>query len=252
MPAYRLIEQLVFPPPAFAEPVGLVAVGGDLSTRRLLLAYSSGIFPWFNEDDPILWWSPDPRCVLEPRGIHLSHSLGKVLRRGEFLVTFDQDFAGVIDACAAVRCERGEGTWLIPAMRDAYLELHQRGYAHSVECWQEGDLVGGLYGVGLGRCFFGESMFHRRANASKAALAVLCRALAEREFELIDCQIANPHLLRLGAREIPREEFLARLLRAGVTPSTMPPPGPFPAGELREFPVAKAIRERTRMKTPWE
>ncbi len=247
MPVYRLIDQMVFPPPALADPVGLVAVGGDLSLRRLLLAYSSGIFPWFNEGDPILWWSPDPRCILEPRDLHVSRSLAKFLRRRDIEISFDRDFAGVIDACAAVRHEQGEGTWLTAAMREAFLDLHLRGYAHSVECWQEGCLAGGLYGIGLGRCFFGESMFHRRPNASKAALAALCGALKELEFELVDCQIPNPHLLGLGAREIPRKEFLFRLRRAGVRPSTMPPPGPFPG----DRPLAIPVREHAGAETPF-
>ncbi len=242
MPVYRLIEELVFPPPRLAEVDGLVALGGDLSVPRLLLAYSCGIFPWFNEDDPILWWSPDPRCILDPGGLTVHRSLAKEVRRGAFEVTFNKDFGSVIDACAGVRRELGEGTWISPEMREAYWRLHTLGYAHSVECWREGRLVGGLYGVCLGRCFFGESMFHREANASKMALTALCRRLQELDFELIDCQLTNPHLLRLGAREIPREEFLERLRRGGVSPSTRPLPGAFPAGagssaELAAFPV---------------
>jgi len=228
MAVYRLVEQLVFPPPHLAEPEGLLAVGGDLSPKRLLLAYSSGIFPWYNEEDPILWWSPDPRCILEPADFRMSRSLSKVLRRNRFVVTCDRDFPAVIEACAAVRREAGEGTWLTPALQRAYLRLYQLGYAHSVECWRAGHLVGGLYGICLGRCFFGESMFHRETDASKIALSGLCDLLQGNRFEMIDCQIANPHLLSLGAREIPRDEFLDRLLHAGVTPSTMPPPGRFP------------------------
>lgn len=226
MPVYQLIDQPVFPPPEFAEAGGLLAVGGDLSIPRLLLAYSSGIFPWFNDGDPILWWSPDPRCILEPAGFQVSRSLAKVLRRQEFEVTWDRAFAEVIEACAGVRRQE-EGTWITAGMCRAYTELHRLGYAHSVEVWREGVLAGGLYGVCLGRCFFGESMFHRTANASKVALAELARHLEQRRFEYIDCQLPTPHLISLGARSIPREEFLIRLRKGGVVPSTMPPPGVF-------------------------
>lgn len=226
MPVYHLIDQPLFPPPEHAEEGGLLAVGGDLSTPRLLLAYSMGIFPWFNDGDPILWWSPDPRCILEPAELKISRSLAKVMRRREFTVSFDQAFAAVIDACAEGR-RQTEGTWITAGMRQAYLRLHRLGYAHSVEVWREADLVGGLYGVCLGRCFFGESMFHRAANASKVALAELSRHLLCRRFELIDCQLPTPHLLSLGARVVPREEFLLRLRRGGVVPSTMLPPGAF-------------------------
>ncbi len=228
MPVYRLPAQLVFPPPSLAEPGGLLAVGGDLEPPRLLLAYSSGIFPWFNPEDPILWWSPDPRCILEPTGMHLSRSLLRTLRRGRFQVSCDRAFDDVVAACADVRRQQGEGTWLSREMAAAYRELHRLGYAHSVECWDAGELVGGLYGVCLGRCFFGESMFHRVADASKVTLAWLAGRLQAAGFELIDCQLANSHLVRLGAREIPRTLFLERLRHAGVKPSTMPPPGRFP------------------------
>lgn len=230
MPVFRLSSRLVFPPPDLAEPEGLLAVGADLSPPRLLLAYSSGIFPWFNPEDPILWWSPDPRCVLEPGEIHLSRSLVRTLRRGHFVVSSDRAFPEVIRACAEVRMGPGGGTWLSREMIAAYQQLHELGYAHSVECWQGGELVGGLYGICLGRCFFGESMFHRVTDASKVALAWLCRRMEEMGCALIDCQLPNPHLLRLGAREIPRQEFLDRLRRAGVTPSPRPPYGTFPAG----------------------
>jgi leucyl/phenylalanyl-tRNA--protein transferase len=228
MPVYRLIEQPVFPAPELAEPGGLLAVGGDLSPRRLLLAYSMGIFPWFNEGDPILWWSPDPRCILEPGHLRISRSLAKVLRQGVFSVTFDRAFDQVISTCARLRREGGEGTWITEEMRHAYCLLHEMGYAHSVESWRGGELEGGLYGVCLGRCFFGESMFHRAANASKVAFATLARHLERQGFELIDCQLPTSHLKSLGAGEIPRVEYLRRLRRGGVTPSTMPPTGSFP------------------------
>ena len=227
MPVYSLIEQAVFPGPELAEPDGLLAVGGDLSPRRLLLAYSMGIFPWFNEGDPILWWSPDPRCILEPDQLKISRSLAKILRQGVFSVTFDQAFDQVISTCARLRREGGEGTWITEEMRQAYCRLHELGYAHSVESWREGKLEGGLYGVCLGRCFFGESMFHRAANASKVALATLAQHLQRQGFELIDCQLPTGHLESLGARALPREEYLRRLRHGGVVPSTMPPPGEF-------------------------
>jgi leucyl/phenylalanyl-tRNA--protein transferase len=227
MPVYRLIDQSVFPPPELAEPGGLLAVGGDLAPPRLLLAYSMGIFPWYNEGDPILWWSPDPRCILDPAELRVSRSLARTLRGEEFTVTYDRAFAAVIDACAELRRD-GEGTWITGEMREAYCRLHALGHAHSVEVWHEGELAGGLYGVCLGRCFFGESMFHRVTDASKVAFATLARHIAARGFELLDCQLPSPHLASLGAREIPREEFLARLRRGGVAPSTMPRPGQFP------------------------
>lgn len=227
MPVFGLIEQFVFPPPELAEAGGLLAVGGDLSARRLLLAYSSGIFPWFDKKDPILWWSPDPRCILECGQLRVSRSLAKVLKKNSFTVTYDQAFRQVISNCARVRLETGEGTWITSEMEEAYAELHRMGYAHSVESWQDGLLVGGLYGVCLGRCFFGESMFHLRANASKVAMSALSTRLQQLDFELIDCQLPNPHLKSLGASEIPRRVFLERLHKGGVTPSTHPPLGKF-------------------------
>lgn len=229
MPVYQLIDQLVFPPTDLAEPGGLLAVGGDLSIPRLLLAYSMGIFPWYNDGDPILWWSPDPRCVIEPGGVRISRSLAKVLRRATFEITFDRAFREVVSSCARVRTDMGEGTWINPRLMEAFVDLHERGFAHSVECWREGKLVGGLYGLSLGRCFFGESMFHRETDASKVAFATLSQRLAEMDFELIDGQIANPHLESLGAISISREEFLLRLRRGGVMPSTRPAAGAFPS-----------------------
>ncbi|MFA5516430.1 MAG: leucyl/phenylalanyl-tRNA--protein transferase [Desulfuromonadales bacterium] len=228
MPVYQLIEQPVFPPLELAEPDGLLALGGDLSPSRLLLAYSSGIFPWYNEGEPILWWSPDPRCIFEPQTLRISRSLAKTLHRRVFTTTFDRAFREVITACARVRRKQGEGTWITGEMLTAFCRLHELGYAHSVECWQDDVLVGGIYGVCLGRCFFGESMFHLAPNASKVALAILAEKLWERDFELIDGQLPNPHLRSLGAREIPRTEFMRRLRRGGVFPSTAPPLTPFP------------------------
>jgi len=200
-----LSEELWFPPVEEAEEIGLLAIGGDLSAKRLLLAYSLGIFPWYNQGEPILWWSPDPRCVLFPAQVHISRSLHKVLKRGEFQVTFDRDFVGVIDACREVRCNAG--TWITSEMQRAYIALHRLGFAHSVECWQAGVLVGGLYGLSLGGCFFGESMFSRVTNASKIAVVTLCQQLLPLGVRVIDCQQTSNHLLSLGACEISRADF---------------------------------------------
>ncbi|MCC6534947.1 MAG: leucyl/phenylalanyl-tRNA--protein transferase [Burkholderiales bacterium] len=201
-----------FPPldSALAEPNGLLAAGGDLSPARLLAAYRLGIFPWFGEGDPILWWSPDPRMVLHPAEIKVSRSLRKRLRRGDYEIRVDTAFERVMAACAEPR--RGQdGTWINPAMLDAYGMLHRRGFAHSVETWQDGALVGGLYGIALGRAFFGESMFARATDASKLALAHLARQLERWRFGLIDCQMRTAHLASLGAREISRARFSRQL-----------------------------------------
>jgi leucyl/phenylalanyl-tRNA--protein transferase len=197
---------------ALAEPNGLLAFGGDLSPERLENAYRRGIFPWFSAGDPILWWSPDPRTVLFPDRLRISRSLRKRLRRGTYQVTMDHDFSGVIRGCAAPRDGR-EGTWILPEMILAYETLHRRGMAHSVEVYQEGLLVGGLYGVAVGRAFFGESMFSRAPDASKVALVHLCDQLRHWGFGLIDCQMRTEHLIRLGAVEIPRDALMRRLER---------------------------------------
>jgi len=215
MPVFRLSESLVFPPCHYAEPDGLLAIGGDLSPERLLLAYRMGIFPWYSDDMPILWWSPDPRLVLFPDELRVSTSLRRTMKKQVFRITYDKAFHGVIDQCAQVRRRSGEGTWLVPEMIEAYCSLHRQGYAHSVESWLEGELVGGLYGVALGRIFFGESMFSLRSDASKAALVQLVQWLQSWDYELIDCQVRTEHLKRFGAREIPREIFLT-LVRQGV------------------------------------
>ena len=214
MPVFALSAELTFPPPRFATREGLLAFGGDLSEERLLLAYRSGIFPWYSDGEPILWWSPDPRLVLYPREFHLSRSMLKTLKHGDFALTLDTAFERVIAECARVRCETGEGTWIVGDMRKAYCALHRSGFAHSIEAWQDGVLAGGLYGVALGRCFFGESMFARVSNASKAALAGLVAFLIEAGFELVDCQVTTGHLQRMGAREIPRKRYLQELERA--------------------------------------
>ena len=207
MPVFRLGTEIFFPPPRLAEESGLLAIGGDLTPQRLLLAYSQGIFPWYNEGEPILWWSPMPRCVLLPGDFHLSRSLRKLLRRGEYRVTIDQSFAAVIRACATSG-ERGlVGTWISTEMIAAYDELFALGFCHSVEVWTGEELVGGLYGVSLGRCFFGESMFHRHTDASKIALYALSETLFSCNFVMIDMQLATPHLLSLGGRLLDRGAF---------------------------------------------
>ena len=201
---------------ALNEPNGLLAIGGDLSAERLFYAYRHGIFPWFSDGQPILWWSPDPRAVLFPDEMHISRSLRKTLRNGAHSVTVNQAFTEVIDGCAAPRAA-DDGTWITGSMRAAYMALHRKGRAHSVECWRDGELAGGLYGVVIGTVFFGESMFSRLRDGSKVALAHLCSL----GFDLIDCQLPNPHLQRLGASEIPRQEYIALLDRycLGTTPA---------------------------------
>jgi leucyl/phenylalanyl-tRNA--protein transferase len=211
MPVYLLSNELVFPPPHLATDVGLLAVGGDLSQERLLLAYQMGIFPWYSENEPILWWSPDPRLVLYPREIHVSKTLKRVLKKDVFHVTMDTAFERVIMACARVHDTADGGTWIVDDMIEAYCGLHHSGFAHSVEAWNEGQLVGGLYGVSLGRAFFGESMFSLMSNASSAALVALANYLAENAFDMIDCQVTTTHLKNFGAREIPRHFFLEQL-----------------------------------------
>ena len=212
-----LPEESVFPPldAALTEPNGLLAAGGDLSATRILAAYRQGIFPWFSAGEPILWWSPDPRMVLIPSEFKLRRSLAKTLRSGRFEVRFDSNFAGVIDGCAATPRPGQDGTWINDQMREAYLRLHELGWAHSVEAYAEGDLVGGLYGLAIGRMFYGESMFSRRNDASKVAFAHLVRYLLAHGIEMIDCQMRTEHLASLGGREIPRDAFLRRL--SGLT-----------------------------------
>ena len=209
---------------ALAEPNGLLAAGGALTPEWLLAAYRKGIFPWFCPGEPILWWSPDPRLALVPSEMHVSHSLRRTLRKGRFEVRFDTAFAKVIAACAEPR-EPGGGTWITSEMQRAYVRMHELGYAHSVESWDGDQLVGGLYGIALGRVFYGESMFSRRSDASKVALAHLARYLDLLGFAVIDCQMTTSHLLSLGAREIARSEFasgVAVWTREGVAPGRWP------------------------------
>ncbi|MCK5204815.1 MAG: leucyl/phenylalanyl-tRNA--protein transferase [Desulfobacterales bacterium] len=211
MPVYLLSDNLIFPSPQLAPQEGLLAVGGDLSQERLLLAYRMGIFPWYSKDEPIMWWSPDPRLVLYPSELKVSKSLKKTIKKRLFQVTVDQAFESVIKACAQSRTRMQEGTWIVNDMIAAYCNLHESGLAHSVETWQAGKLTGGLYGVSLGKCFFGESMFTRTSNASKVAFVALVEHLKALNFNLIDCQVTTAHLLSFGAREIPRTRFLKEL-----------------------------------------
>lgn len=201
----------MFPPVEWARPDGLLAAGGDLSPERLLLAYQSGIFPWYSEDAPILWWAPPERAVIAPAELHVGRSLRKVVRRGDYQVRFDTAFAEVIAACASTPRRHESGTWIVSDMIAAYTELHRAGYAHSVESYKDGVLVGGLYGVSLGGMFFGESMFARADDASKVAFVTLAERLASWEFDLIDGQLQNDHLDRFGLTLIPRAEFMRRL-----------------------------------------
>ena len=216
MPVYRLGPELVFPDPEESEPEGLLAVGGDLAPQRLLLAYASGIFPWYAEGQPILWHSPDPRAVVVPSALHVSRSLDKTLRRRKFEVRLDTAFADVIRACAEVPRRGEEGTWITNDMIRAYERLHESGYAHSAEAWEGDRLVGGVYGISLGGAFFGESMFTRRSDASKVAFTVLMRQLERWHFDFLDCQMRTPHLERMGAVLWPRKAFLAALARSVV------------------------------------
>ena len=207
---------------ALREPNGLLAAGGGLAPERLLDAYRRGIFPWFGEDDPVLWWTPDPRMVLWLNELHVSRSLRRRLRSGRYTVTLDTAFEAVIDGCAEPRADDA-GTWITPEMRRAYILLAKRGYAHSVETWLNEQLVGGLYGVAVGRMFYGESMFSRAADASKVALASLVGQLQRWGFELIDCQMSTTHLASLGAREVPRSEFVHHVARLTGRPAIPSP-----------------------------
>jgi leucyl/phenylalanyl-tRNA--protein transferase len=203
-------DELVFPDPAFADEDGLLAVGGDLSPQRLLLAYQSGIFPWFSEDDPILWFAPHERCVVFPERVKVSKSMAKVLKSGMFKITRNAAFKQVIENCSGVFRKDQDGTWITADMRTAYIRLHELGIAHSFEVWHNDALVGGLYGIIIGKVFCGESMFSLMSNASKVAFISLCRS---QEFEIIDCQMPNEHLMSLGAEMIPRDDYMQILTR---------------------------------------
>ncbi|MFD0861025.1 leucyl/phenylalanyl-tRNA--protein transferase [Sungkyunkwania multivorans] len=205
---FFLTEKLEFPPPQSASPEGIVAVGGDLSPQRLMLAYHSGIFPWFEDDEVLLWWSPDPRMVLFPEQLKVSKSLRQVIRSKKFKVTFNKAFKEVVANCAMIDRPGQDSTWITKGVVDAYSELHNLGHAQSVEVWQEDELVGGVYGVDLGNIFCGESMFSKVSNASKVGFVYLVEKLKREKYKLIDCQVYTKHLESLGAKEIPRKEFL--------------------------------------------
>ena len=220
MPVFRLIAAPIFPPPEQAEPDGLLAIGGDLSSGRLLQAYRCGIFPWFEPGGPIFWWSPDPRLVLDVDALHVSRRLGRTLRKGAFTLRFDTAFARVIHACATVRRKGEDGSWITREMEAAYTRLHELRYAHSAEAWEGDELVGGVYGIHLGGCFFGESMFSTRTDASKAALVGLVGQLKRRGVGMLDCQVTSAHMLSMGAREVTRAEFLHRLHEGSSLPTS--------------------------------
>lgn len=229
MPIYRLDERIAFPDPAYADDSGIVAIGGDLSVERLLLAYSLGVFPWFDEGQPILWHAPRRRMVLLPDEIYVGRSLRKMVRRDRFEIRYDTAFEPVIHGCAAAPRPGQDGTWITDDMREAYIELHARGYAHSAEAWLDDELVGGLYGVTLGGAFFGESMFSRVPDASKVAFVHCARTLASLGYVLIDCQVHTEHMERFGAREWRHDVFalalgrVVRLRPRARWPVTSPP-----------------------------
>ena len=208
---YRLTDALLFPSPEQASAEGIVAIGGDLQPERVMLAYRKGIFPWFDSDDFLLWWSPDPRMVLFPDQLKISKSMRTVLRKKRFEVTFNKAFDQVVEACAKVKRFGQNGTWITPGLMEVYSTLHTQGHAHSVEVWEEGSLVGGLYGIDLGTVFCGESMFSKSSNASKVALIFLVKELKKNKYELIDCQVPTQHLASMGAEPISRTKFLTFL-----------------------------------------
>lgn len=212
---FLLNDALEFPPVELADEDGLLAMGGNLNTDRLLLAYRKGIFPWYNEGEPILWWCPDPRFVLFPGEIQVSKSMQRVISNNTFQFTMNKQFAAVIAHCKSISRKGQDGTWISPAVQDAYTRLHKEGHAHSAEAWQDGKLVGGLYGIRMGNIFFGESMFSKTTNASKFALIQYTRHLYQQGVQLIDCQVYTAHLESLGARMIPRTEFI-RLLYENI------------------------------------
>jgi leucyl/phenylalanyl-tRNA--protein transferase len=214
LPIYILNDKIEFPPVAGAED-GIVAIGGDLKAERLIMAYKSGIFPWYSEEEPIIWHSPEQRFVLFLEELHISKSMKRVLNSTRFSVTFDSDFSFVINQCASVNRKGQDGTWIIKEMIDAYVNLHHLGYAHSVEVWHEEKIVGGVYGVSIGKCFFAESMFHTVSNASKIALINLVKFLKKNDFLFLDAQVFTEHVATMGAIEIPRNEFI-QLLNNGI------------------------------------
>lgn len=210
---YYLTSELYFPPVSHASSEGILAFGGDLSPERLVLAYESGIFPWFEEDQPIIWWAPNPRMVLFFDELNISKSMRTILNKNSFQITFNQEFRSIITSCQQSKREGQTGTWITNDMIDAYCKLHELGIAKSVEVWQNEELVGGLYGIDLGHIFCGESMFSKVSNASKVAFITLAKELQSKNYQLLDCQVYNEHLDSLGCREIPREHFMTILKR---------------------------------------
>ncbi len=214
MAIYQLTDEVIFPNPELAEEDGLLAIGGDLSWKRLLLAYSSGIFPWYSDNEPILWWCPKPRFIIKPNEVKISKSMKRVLNKKDFKVTFNSDFEGVISKCKELR-EKKEGTWITDDMKKAYINLFYKGFASSVEVYKDNKLVGGLYGVNIGRCFFGESMFSTETNASKVALISICKRLEEENYLFLDCQMHTNHLESMGGKFVTWEEFKG-MLQEGI------------------------------------
>ncbi|MCP3887286.1 MAG: leucyl/phenylalanyl-tRNA--protein transferase [Desulfobulbaceae bacterium] len=211
MPVFRLPDDLLFPSPELAEPDGLLAIGGDLSPERIIMAYASGIFPWYSEGEPLLWWSPAPRLVLFPKDFHLPRRLKRTINQNKFRITADTAFEKVISACAQTATRKDKGTWITTEMQQAYIRLHYLGFAHSIECWYNDELAGGLYGICLDNVFFGESMFTKVTDGSKVALATLIKSAKDLGIKLIDCQMTTDHLLSFGAKEISRDLFLEKL-----------------------------------------
>jgi leucyl/phenylalanyl-tRNA--protein transferase len=228
MPIFVLDQDITFPPAELASQEGIVAVGGDLSPQRLLNAYANGIFPWYSEGEPILWWSPSPRMVLFPKEVHISRSMKRLLNKNPFSLTFDRNFREVIENCRLPR-KKQPSTWITEEMRDAYVRLHELGFAHSAEVWQDKQLVGGIYGISLGKCFFGESMFSKKSNTSKFVFIKLAQQLVKMEFLVLDCQVPSEHLKSLGARAIPRKDYLS-LLKQGLKHKTLVGNWGFPGG----------------------
>lgn len=214
MAIYQLTDEVIFPNPELSEEDGLLAIGGDLSWKRLLLAYSNGIFPWYSDDEPILWWCPKPRFIIKPNEVKISKSMKRVLNKKDFKVTFNNDFEGVISKCKELR-EKKEGTWITDDMKQAYINLFYKGFASSVEVYKDDKLVGGLYGVNIGRCFFGESMFSTETNASKVALISICKRLEEENYLFLDCQMHTNHLESMGGKFVSWEEFKG-MLQEGI------------------------------------
>ena len=214
MAIYQLTDEVIFPNPELSEEDGLLAIGGDLSWKRLLLAYCNGIFPWYSDDEPILWWCPKPRFIIKPNEVKISKSMKRVLNKKDFKVTFNNDFEGVISKCKELR-EKKEGTWITDDMKQAYINLFYKGFASSVEVYKDDKLVGGLYGVNIGRCFFGESMFSTETNASKVALISICKRLEEENYLFLDCQMHTNHLESMGGKFVSWEEFKI-MLKQGI------------------------------------